>query len=88
MEQWMHFDFPEGEGRDMDATGQYMASIEGADWVMPDGSIAQAVELFIGESYELISAAGDNCCSLSKLRNTPGNCSGPPTRSSLATLKR
>ena len=55
MELRMHLDFPEGEGSETwDATGQYMASIEGADWVMPDGSIvAQAVELFIGESYEL-----------------------------------
>ena len=36
-------------------------SIEGPDWVMPDGSIvAQAVELFIGEGYELeFAAEGD-----------------------------
>ena len=62
LEQRMHLDFPEGEGSETwDATGQYMASIEGADWVMPDGSIvAQAVELFIGESYELdFAAEGD-----------------------------
>jgi len=58
----IHFDFPEGEGSETwDASEERMASIEGADWVMPDGSIvAQAVELFVGEDYELeFAAAGD-----------------------------
>jgi len=62
IEQRLHLDFPEGEGHETwDSNEQYMASIEGADWVMPDGSIvAQAVELFVGESYELeFAAAGD-----------------------------
>ena len=55
----LHLDFPEGEGDETwDSTEVYMASIEGADWMMPDGSIvAQAVELFIGEGYELESAS-------------------------------
>ena len=58
----IHFDFPEGEGSETwEASEERMASIEGADWVMPDGSIvAQAVELFVGEDYELeFAAAGD-----------------------------
>ena len=62
MEDRIHFDFPEGEGSETwDASEERMASIEGADWVMPDGSIvAQAVELFVGEDYELeLAAAGD-----------------------------
>ena len=62
LEERIHFDFPEGEGAETwDASGERMASIEGADWVMPDGSIvAQAVELVIGDSYELeFAAAGD-----------------------------
>ena len=62
MEEHLHFDFPEGEGGETwDASGERMASIEGADWVMPDGSIvAQAVELFVGEGYELeFAAEGD-----------------------------
>ena len=62
MELRLQLDFPEGEGDETwDSNEQYMASIEGADWVMPDGSIvAQAVELFVGESYELeFAAAGD-----------------------------
>ncbi len=62
VEERIHFDFPEGEGAETwDATGERMASIEGADWVMPDGSIvAQAVELVIGDSYELeFAASGD-----------------------------
>ena len=59
MELRLHLDFPEGEGGETwDAAEAYMASIEGADWVMPDGSIvAQAVELFIGEGYDVESAA-------------------------------
>ena len=59
MELRMQLDFPEGEGAETwDSTEEYMASIEGADWVMPDGSIvAQAVELFVGEGYELEYAA-------------------------------
>jgi len=62
MEERLHFDFPEGEGSETwDASGERMASIEGADWVMPDGSIvAQAVELFVGEGHELeFAAEGD-----------------------------
>lgn len=62
MEDRIHIDFPEGEGSETwDASEERMASIEGADWVMPDGSIvAQAVELFVGEDYELeLAAAGD-----------------------------
>jgi hypothetical protein len=62
MEDRIHFDFPEGEGSETwDASEERMASIEGADWVMPDGSIvAQAVELFVGEDYELeFAAEGD-----------------------------
>lgn len=62
MEERIHFDFPEGEGSETwDASEERMASIEGADWVMPDGSIvAQAVELFVGEDYELeFAAEGD-----------------------------
>ena len=62
MEERLHFDFPEGEGGETwDASGERMASIEGADWVMPDGSIvAQAVELFVGEGHELeFAAEGD-----------------------------
>ena len=62
MEERIHFDFPEGEGSETwDASDERMASIEGADWVMPDGSIvAQAVELFVGEDYELeFAAEGD-----------------------------
>ena len=62
MEDRIHIDFPEGEGSGTwDASEERMASIEGADWVMPDGSIvAQAVELFVGEDYELeLAAAGD-----------------------------
>ena len=62
MEDRIHFDFPEGEGSETwDASDERMASIEGADWVMPDGSIvAQAVELFVGEDYELeFAAEGD-----------------------------
>ena len=62
MEDRIHIDFPEGEGSETwDASEERMASIEGADWVMPDGSIvAQAVELFVGEDYELeFAAAGD-----------------------------
>lgn len=58
----IHFDFPEGEGSETwEASEERIASIEGADWVMPDGSIvAQAVELFVGEDYELeLAAAGD-----------------------------
>ena len=59
MDVRLHLDFPEGEGAETrDSTEAYMASIEGADWVMPDGSIvAQAVELFVGEGYELEYAA-------------------------------
>lgn len=62
LEERIHFDFPEGEGDETwDASDERMASIEGADWVMPDGSIvAQAVELFIDDSYELeFAAEGD-----------------------------
>ncbi|DAC58137.1 MAG TPA: hypothetical protein D7I08_04565, partial [Candidatus Poseidoniales archaeon] len=55
MEERLRLDFPEGEGGETwDASDDRMASIEGADWVMPDGSIvAQAVQLFPGEEYEL-----------------------------------
>ena len=62
IEERIHFDFPEGEGVETwDSTGERMASIEGADWVMPDGSIvAQAVELFVGEGHEIdFAAEGD-----------------------------
>jgi hypothetical protein len=55
--------FPEGEGSQTTdgMTSARQGSIVGADWVMPDGSIvAQAVELFIGEEYEIDEAsAGD-----------------------------
>ena len=55
----LQLDFPEGEGAETsDASGSNVGEIDGADWVMPDGSIvAQAVELFIGEGYELEYAA-------------------------------
>ena len=62
MEDRIHFDFPEGEGSETwDASEERMASIEGADWVMPDGSfVAKAVELFVGEGYDLeFAAEGD-----------------------------
>ena len=62
MEERLHLDFPEGEGGETwDASNDRMASIEGADWVMPDGSIvAQAVELFADEEYEVeFAAEGD-----------------------------
>ena len=54
-----NLDFPEGEGAETsDASGSNVGEIDGADWVMLDGSIvAQAVELFIGEGYELEYAA-------------------------------
>ena len=59
--QWT---FSEGEGdttSDEYAAGSRDGFIDGADWVMPDGSIvAQAVQLYVGESYELEEAtAGD-----------------------------
>ncbi|MBL6892963.1 MAG: pre-peptidase C-terminal domain-containing protein [Candidatus Poseidonia sp.] len=59
-----HWSFSEGEGdltTDEFDSGTREGFIEGADWVMPDGSIvAQAVELFIGDSYDLDEAsAGD-----------------------------
>ena len=59
-----HWDFSEGEGdvtNDAYGGAAREGFIDGADWVMPDGSIvAQAVELFIGDSYELDEAsAGD-----------------------------
>ena len=56
---WM---FSEGEGSSTaDEISNRTASIEGADWVMPDGSIvAQAVELFMGQEHLVESAsAGD-----------------------------
>ena len=62
MEERLRLDFPEGEGGETwDASDDRMASIEGADWVMPDGSIvAQAVQLFPGEEYELeFASEGD-----------------------------
>ena len=59
LETRWHVDFPEGEGDEtVDASGERIGFLEGPDWVMPDGSIvAQAVELFIGEGYELEFAA-------------------------------
>ena len=62
LELRLHLDFPEGEGSEtLDATGERTGFIEGADWVMPDGSIvAQAVELFIGEGFDVeFAAEGD-----------------------------
>ena len=62
MEERVHLEFPEGEGGETsDNIHGHVAIIEGADWVMPDGSIvAQAEELFIGEAFELaFAAAGD-----------------------------
>ena len=62
METRLHLDFPEGEGGEtVDASDERTGIIEGADWVMPDGSIvAQAVELFIGEGFDLeFAAEGD-----------------------------
>lgn len=62
MEARLHLDFPEGEGgQTVDASAERTGLIEGADWVMPDGSIvAQAVELFIGEGFDLeFAAKGD-----------------------------
>ena len=57
--QWM---FSEGEGdTTSDEDGERNGEIDGADWVMPDGSIvAQAVELFVGEGHEVeFAGAGD-----------------------------
>ena len=62
LETRLHLDFPEGEGGEtVDDSGERTGMIEGADWVMPDGSIvAQAVELFIGDGFDLeFAAAGD-----------------------------
>lgn len=62
LETRLHLDFPEGEGGEtVDASGEQTGTIQGADWVMPDGSIvAQAVELFIGEGFDLeFAAEGD-----------------------------
>lgn len=62
MEERLRLDFPEGEGGETwGASGERMASIEGADWVMPDGSIvAQAVQLFSNDEYEVeFAAEGD-----------------------------
>ena len=62
METRLHLDFPEGEGGEtVDASDERTGFIEGADWVMPDGSIvAQAVELFIGDGFDLeFAAEGD-----------------------------
>ena len=59
VEERLRLDFPEGEGAETwGASGERMASIEGADWVMPDGSIvAQAVQLFSNDEYEVEYAA-------------------------------
>ena len=57
--QWM---FSEGEGdTTSDEDGERNGEIDGADWVMPDGSIvAQAVELFVGEGHDIeFAGAGD-----------------------------
>ncbi len=55
--------FPEGEGPETnDTTDSASGTIYGADWVMPDGTIAaQAIELFSGQEVDGLSAeAGDN----------------------------
>ena len=88
LSQWM---FSEGEGSAThDETDGRVGEIDGADWVMPDGSIvAQAVELFIGEGHEIeFAGEGDTLLFFVELRSTRGNCIGHRIPSNLVILNR
>ena len=61
-EHSLAWDFLEGEGSiTSDESNQYQGEINGASWVMPDGTIvAQAVQLFSDEMvYDISGQAGD-----------------------------
>ena len=80
----------EGEGdTTSDEDGERNGEIDGADWVMPDGSIvAQAVELFVGEGHDVEFAGAGDTVFLLKSKNTRGPCTGTRIPSSLMILMK
>ena len=66
------WEFLEGEGSfTEDSTQEFAGEIDGASWVMPDGTIvAQAIQLFSDEEvYEISGQEGDQLLFLWKLKN-------------------